>query len=163
MLAARIGSPLRDENLPVESLYTDWCAHSFTARRCRHIILTNTYSFLSVVMAARGITSEDAFIRSAGEAIRDYLVQSGRSSAFDRFMAAETTEARFSRIPDRRVLGTINELVFLAADYLAAENVSLFKISEYLNTVPLSALWNRGDTSSPGPTFDRMPPRPVSV
>jgi hypothetical protein len=31
--------------------------------------------------------------------------------------------------------------------------------SDKVNEVPLSALWNRGDTIAPGDTFDRMPPR----
>ncbi len=157
MLARRMGLPPSEENVPIESLHTDWCAHTFTAQRYRYIILTNTYSFLSVVMSGTGMTSGDAFTRAAFAVIRDYLVASGRSVAFERWMRPEMTEARFARIPDRRIMGTINELVFQATVHLVEGGLSLIDTSDRLKEVPLSALWNRGDTIAPGPTFDRMP------
>jgi hypothetical protein len=159
MLATRMGVALAEENVPTESLHTDWCAHTFTAQRYRYIILTNTHSFLSMVMSGSGISSGHAFTRAAFAAIRDYLVGSGRSVVFEQSIRPAMTEARFARIPDRRIMGTINELVFQATLELVEGRLSPIDASERLNDIPLSALWNRGDTIAPGPTFDRMPAR----
>lgn len=143
----------------MESPHLDWCAHTFMAQRYRYLLLTNTHSFLSVVTTAKGVTSEDTLIRAALAALRDYLVASGRGFAFERLIAPQAGEVRFARIPDRRVLGTMNELIFLATGDLIEGGCSAAETSDRLNRVPLSALWRRGETSSAGPAFDLMPPR----
>lgn len=157
MLASRTRIPLPVGNVPVEKAHVDWCAHTFTAQRFRYTILTNTHSFLSVVMRGSGIGDENDFIRATIGALREYLVSSDRRRVWEQLMEPAAGEVRFARIPDRRVMGTINELVFQATVELIEGGLSPHETSDRLNQVPLSALWNRGPTISPGETFDAMP------
>jgi hypothetical protein len=156
-LAARVGLAVPPGDVPVETPHCDWCAHTFTAQRFRYIILTNTHSFFSVIMSSRGVTTEAAFIRSALGSIGRHLVESGRGSVFERVIAPQANEVQFASIPNRAVLGTITELVFLAQVDLVEGGLSATEVSSRLNEMPLSVLWKRGATIMPRETFDAMP------
>lgn len=136
--------------------YCDWCAHGFSANRARYLLLTNTYSFLSVVIPGSGITSEAAFIRASVAAIQHYLSESGRTQVFETYVAPHTSSIRWAKVPDRSVLGTMNELIYLAQCHLIEGGLPPLMVSERLNGVPLSVLWKRGKTFAPGKTFDAL-------
>jgi hypothetical protein len=155
-LAKRLKVELPPENVPVREKHTDWCAHGFTANRHRYLILTNTYSLLSVVTHARGLTTEGAFISHGLSAIRHYLHDSGRQFALERFVIPAEAEVRLVRLADRAVLGSINELIFLAKCHLIEGGLSPAETSHRLGEVPMSLLWKRGP-ATPADTFDQMP------
>lgn len=156
-LAKRIGAQLPVATEPMQAPHADWCAHVFTAQRFRYVILTNTYSLLSVVMSAKGMNDENEFIRSSLSSIREYLRDSGREFALERFVGPAAGEVQFARLSDRAVLGSINELVFLAKCELIEGGLSSFETSHRLNEVPMSVLWKRGAGGHPGAAFDQMP------
>ncbi len=160
MLAARAHLRVPAGDLRIEDPYRDWCAHSFTAGRRRYLLLTNTYSFLSVVFSGAGLTSEAAFIRATVGALQRYLQESGRGDVFENFIGPHTDSIRWAKVPDRSVLGTMNELVFQAELYLTEMVIPLQSVSDRLNQVPLSVLWKRGNTSAPDRTFDALRVRP---
>ena len=157
MLAQRISAIVPAAPVPVELPYTDWCAHTFTAQRYRYVILTNTFSLLSVVAPGTGLTTEDAFVRHAISAIREYLRASQRTSALERLVGPAGDEVRLARLSDRAVMGSMNELIYLAKLDLIEGGLSPAETSERLNEVPLSMLWKRGGAPHPGPVFDSMP------
>lgn len=156
-LAKRIGVHLPMATVPVQAPHTDWCAHIFMAQRFRYIILANTYSLLSVVVSAKGVNDENEFIRSSLSSIREYIRDSGREFVLEHFVGPASGEVRFARLSDRAVLGSINELIFLAKCELIEGGCSSVETSHRLNEVPMSILWKRGSGSHPGAAFDQMP------
>ncbi len=159
MLAARARLRLPPDEVSLVDPYCDWCAHGFTARRLRYLLLANTYSFLSVVIPGSGITSETAFVRASVDAIQRYLSESGRGEVFEKFVAPHKSSIRWAKVPDRSVMGTMNELIFQAQCDLIEEGLPLRLVSDRLNGVALSVLWKRGKTISPGKTFDAFTAR----
>jgi len=156
MLAARARLRLPPIEVRMSDPYCDWCAHGFSANRLRYLMLTNTHSFLSVVIPGSGITSEKAFIRESVNGIQRYLSESGRREVFETFIAPHTSSIRWAKVPDRSVLGTMNELIYLAQCHLIEGGLPPRVVSERLNEVPISVLWKRGKTIAPGKTFDAL-------
>ncbi len=159
MLAKRLHLDLPPGEVPAGNPFTDWCAHGFTAQRHRYVILTNTRSLFSVVTHGAGYTSEDAFIRRAVEAIRETLRDSGRDFAWERHIAPATMAVRFARLTDRRVMGSMNDLIYMARVHLEGRDISPMELSARMNETPLSLLWKRGTAGSPDRAFDEMTQR----
>ncbi|MDO8544071.1 MAG: hypothetical protein Q7S40_26825 [Opitutaceae bacterium] len=157
MLAKRLHLTVPADTVAVTAPHADWSAHTFTVNRFRYIILTNSYSLLSVVLHGSGITSDDTFIRASLAGLRDYMDRSGRAFAYETFIAPAAAAVRFARIPDRRIMGSINELVFLATVDLVEGGLAPAEVTERLSRVPMSMLWRRSDASSPDLAFDQMP------
>jgi hypothetical protein len=155
-LAKRLHVALPPGEAPLVNPFTDWCAHSFTAERYRYVIVTNTHSLFSVVMHGAGITADDAFIRRALDTIREVLCDSGREFAWERHIEPATGTVRFARFSDRRVMGSMNDLIFLARTHLIEGGLSPFDTAAEINSAPMSVLWKRGEASLPDPAFDEM-------
>jgi phosphoribosyl-ATP pyrophosphohydrolase len=119
-------------------------------------ILTNTHSLFSVVTHGAGLTSEAAFIRRALEAIREKLRESGREFAWERQIEPAVMSVRFARLADRRVMGSMNDLIYMAKVYMEDRDMSPRELSARLNETPLSLLWKRGPAGSPERAFDQM-------
>lgn len=156
MLAKRLHLDLPAADVPADNPFTDWCAHGFTAERHRYVILTNTRSLFSVVTHGAGITSEGAFIRRALDALRETLRDSGREFAWERHIAPAMMEVRFARLADRRVMGSMNDLIYMAKVHLEGRDVSPMELSARMNETPLSLLWKRGTAGSPDRAFDEL-------
>ncbi len=129
--------------LPVDkNPFADWCTHLFAAQRVQYVILTNTRSLYSMVMFGQGITDHSEFLKRALSAMREFMTADGYEfiMAFDRFIAPRTGEVNFSTVGDRRVLGSIDDLVRQAQFYLAKGQLSPFDASFRLNEAPMSLL-----------------------
>ncbi|MHC4715042.1 MAG: DUF6933 domain-containing protein [Planctomycetota bacterium] len=123
--------------------FADWCAHLFRAERTQYIILTNTRSLYSMLIFGSGITDDDRFLKTAIGHVRDVLTADGFESVFDRFVAPATGLVRFATVGDRRVLGSMNDLVANARFYLAERGLSQHEASFHLNEMPMSLLGMR--------------------
>src|SRR5215203_2410768 len=80
------------EIIPVGPTHTDWCANEFTFDRRRHIILTNSYSLLSVVIPGAGLTTPESFAAAAMNGIRLFLERAGLASIFERHITPALNE-----------------------------------------------------------------------
>ena len=107
-------------------------------------------------MSGAGINSEEAFLSRAIAAIRELLHDSGRASAWEHHISPAAASVQLAKIADRRVLGSINELVFQAKVLLMEEKLGPFDVSQEINETPLSYLWKRGPAISPAKAFDLM-------
>ncbi len=156
ILAKRLHLALPRDPVPVGNPFWDWCAHAFTAERHRYVILTNTHSLFSAVTPGAGINSEEAFIRRSVSAIREVLCDSGREFAWERQIAPAVAAVQFSRLSDRAVMGSMNDLIYMAKVHLIEGRLSPMEVSAMINTAPLSVLWKRGRASNPDRAFDEM-------
>ena len=118
----------------------DWNAHLFTAQRTQYIILTNTASLYSIVMYGRGITNDKNFIRKALSNMEEFMIMDGNQVIYENHIEPESQITYFSKIIDRRVLGSMNDLIFQAKFYLSEGQKSLFDVSLMLNKTPMSYL-----------------------
>jgi hypothetical protein len=79
-------------------------------------------------------------IRVAVGHIGEFMVDDGCSLLFQRMFAPHTAEVLFSKIGDRKVLGSMNDLVFSAKYHIIEHGESSFSISHRLNEMPMSYL-----------------------
>jgi hypothetical protein len=117
----------------------DWSTHLFTAQRIQYIILTNTVSLYSMVMFGRGITNDKQFIRGVLSYLREFMTIDGNKFIFEKYIEPQEKDIFFSKIVDRRVMGSMNDLVFQAKVHLNMGK-SPCDVSFLLNETPMSYL-----------------------
>ena len=118
----------------------DWNAHLFTVQHTQYIILTNTASLYSMVLSGRGITNDVQFIREALSYMTDFMIIDGSKAVYRNVIEPEMQRIFFSKTVDRRVLGSMNDLIFQAKIHLYEGQKSLFDVSFLLNESPMSYL-----------------------
>ena len=120
----------------------DWHAHVFTAQRLQYIILTNTASLYSLVMPGRGIANDRQFVLGARSCMKEFLGIDVAETLFAEFIepATEEGKALFSKSTDRRVAGSMNDLIFQARFYLAEGHKSPHDTAILINESPMSYL-----------------------
>jgi|SRR5450759_4827166 len=128
--------PYDDNRNPI----LDWNAHLFTVQRTQYIILTNTVSLYSTVMYGRGITNDKKFIREALFCMQEFMILDGNKVMYDNFIEPESQITYFSKIIDRQVSGSMNDLIFQAKVYLSEGQKPPFDVSFMINKSPMSYL-----------------------
>ncbi|MGA2781773.1 MAG: hypothetical protein ABSF13_07610 [Smithella sp.] len=141
-LAKKIGlAPLPaipcDEN---RNLILDWNANVFTLQRTQFITMTNTASLYSMVLHGRRITNDKQFVREVLHCMEEFMTVDGHKVMYENVIEQESQRIFFSRIVNRRVLGSMNDLIFQAMVYLKESQKSLFDIAFLLNESPMSYL-----------------------
>jgi hypothetical protein len=125
---------------PAANPYTDWTAHLFTAERAQYVILTNTASLYSIVSYARGMTDFSRFMDYSLNFMAEYMCADGCEFQFRRLIAPEAKEVIFSKSTDRRVIGSMNDLVRISKWYFIERQVSPFEASQAINEMPMSSI-----------------------
>ncbi|HUL13432.1 MAG TPA: hypothetical protein VLU73_14865 [Methylococcaceae bacterium] len=128
---------------PASNPFIDWTANLFGVQRVQYIIATNTQSLYSIVMFGRGITDDNLFLKRALSSIRELIEDDGNAFLYQRLIAPHTGKISFSKTRDKRVLGSINELVFQATYHLETGEESPFETSRRLNNTPMSYIEHR--------------------
>lgn len=139
-LTKKVGLPPLPGLPPDQNPFVDWTAHLFTAERVQYIIVTNTASLYSLVMYGRGIANDNEFIQSTLSFMRDVMTDNGCEFLFRRLIAPHTARVSFSKATNRRVIGSMNELIFEAKLYLTERQMSPFETSIQVNETLMSYL-----------------------
>jgi hypothetical protein len=129
--------------------FIDWTTHLFTAERAQYIIVTNTDSLYSLIMYGRGITDDNELIQRTLSFMREFMTDDGCEFLYRRLIAPHTARVSFSKATDRRVIGSMNELIFESKFYLVERQLSPFETSCQINETPMSYL----DYNSPKEAF----------
>jgi hypothetical protein len=130
----------------------DWHAHLFMVQRTQYILATNTASLYSLVMPGRGITTGRQFAQALSVCLLDFLASQGQQPNAVRTLLSPGQDATFAKITDRRVLGSMNDLIFQSRIRLVEGQQTPFAVSYYLNETPLSYLKYR----SPQTAFQEL-------
>ena len=109
----------------------DWNANLFTVQRTQFIILTSTASLYSLILHGRRITNEKQFVRETLRSIEEFMTLDANEIMYDNFIEPESKINYFSKIIDRRILGSMNDLIFQAMIYLSEGQKSLFDVFLY--------------------------------
>lgn len=128
---------------PHANPFLDWTAHLFMVSRWQCILLTNSQCLYSVVIAGKGVANEKAFLEQGVNALRDYMAIDGCESIFDTHLAHYPWPAMLCKAGDRRVLGSMNDLIYQAKGYLLEVGLPLPFVNMRLNETPMSMLDHR--------------------
>ncbi|MEZ6131174.1 MAG: hypothetical protein R3C59_21075 [Planctomycetaceae bacterium] len=145
--------------MPVdENPYTDWSCHLFTADRTQYILLSNTVSLYSCVMFGKGITDDSRFIERALSTIREFMEDDGQAFVYQKFIAPSSATVSFAKASNRKVTGSINELVTTATHSLESGEVAPHDVGFGLNDLLLSAIATKEDRGygRPKEAFKRL-------
>ncbi len=118
----------------------DWHAHLFTVQRTQYILATNTQSLYSLVMPGRGITTDRQLVQSFSDGLQTYLAGQGQQPNALIELLLPDRDVTFAKITDRRILGSMNDLIFQSKIRLGEGQQTPFAVSYYLNETPMSYL-----------------------
>ncbi|HLP24681.1 MAG TPA: hypothetical protein VK477_03310 [Acidobacteriota bacterium] len=137
MLARRLKIAVPATPPPVRNRVADWCVHEFRDGGYRYLIFCNTASLYPLVTYARGVNDEGSLIDRGIEAMRLNFVGTEFEFQFQRWILPELAAVQWAPIPDRAVLGSINELILMARHGLDKSPVEL---SRWLAEAPMKML-----------------------
>ena len=120
--------------------FLDWCAHLFTADRTQYIIVSNTASLYSIMLFGRGIADEHRFLVRTMGCMNDFLEDDQCGFIYHRLIVPHASPKTFAKVGDRRVTGSINELVQQAKILLAEGGISPYDTAFRLNDIPMALL-----------------------
>lgn len=157
-LTAKLAKKIERDPLPAlpcdkgKDPLLDWHAHLFTVQRTQYILVTNTDSLYSLVMPGRGITTERQFVQSVRTDLQAFVAGQGHHLRGVKDLLSQDRETFFSKITNRRILGSMNDFIFQSKIRLEEGQQSLFDVSFYLNETPMSYLKYR----SPKEVFQQL-------
>jgi hypothetical protein len=140
VLARRLGITVPPVPPPVSNRVADWCAHEFRFSRYRYLIFCNTASLCPVVMLATGVTDGEKLMMRMVGGLQTCLRGGALEQQFQQQILPAGPALQWAPIPDRSVLGSINELVFLAKCFLEARDDGPEQLSRRLAHTPMMAL-----------------------
>jgi hypothetical protein len=123
----------------VPSRVSDWCAHTFLRGNEPWLIFCNTASLYPVFAGSAGVTDGESLARRLGGMVLGVLQTNGFSTQAKIFQR-ELTGFQFAPIPDRSVLGSVSELIWLADAWFDDVDLTPATLSHKLGKTPMSAL-----------------------
>jgi len=139
MLARQLGITLPKLPPAVPNRISDWCAHSFATGDQTWLIFCNTTSLYAVFAKADGVTDGESLARRLGGMVLQVITANGFSRQASVFKGA-LTDYQWAPIPDRSVLGSINELIYLACAYFDDAHLTPASLAERVSNAPMSAI-----------------------
>jgi hypothetical protein len=152
MLARRLRIDVPRTPPPVANRVADWCAHQFNVGHTRYLMFCHTVSLYPVITHARGVTDEGSLIERLTEALKLNLTGAALAVQYQRWIAPAWTQVQWAPIPDRAILGSINELIYGAKVGAAWDQCSPVQLGLKLAETPMKVLgWN-----SPNRVFPKL-------
>jgi hypothetical protein len=139
-LGKKIGSVPTQTLAADENPFADWVGHLFTARRVQYIIVSNSASLYSIILRGQGITDDCVFIERAKETMDQFMREDGLEFIFYRLVVPHLGIIRYSKVGNRQVLGSMNDLIRSAQFFLTERQASPFETALMINQTPLSCL-----------------------
>jgi len=140
-LRRKIKAPKLEYHRPVaDNPFSDWTSHLFTAKRVQYIIFTHSISLYSVVMYGKGIADESSYTSRVLDELCEFMIDDRREHIYRLRIAPAAATVQFSKTGDKRVLGSINDMVFLAKVNMIEGNLPPYDVSFKLNDTPFSML-----------------------
>jgi hypothetical protein len=140
MLARRLGIDLPEVPPAVTNRVADWCAHEFKVSRYRYLIFCNTASLYPVVMMSTRVTDGPKLAARLLGGLQTCLRGGALEAQFRDRILVEGPIFQWAPIPDRSLLGSINELIFAAKIGLESREYGPAELSRWLAQTPMMAL-----------------------
>ena len=124
----------------IEAEESEWYTNLFRHRGAQFLIITESKTLLSVVIRGRGIATRQSFLTSFTEAVGEYCRNRRIASVLGNGLAFGPNEAEFHKTNNRRILGSMNDLIYASQAHLEIHDRSLDELSDRLNETPMSYL-----------------------
>lgn len=128
-----------------ENPFADWSAHLFVVGRTQYIILSNTASLYSCVMYGKGMNDDCRFIERALSTIRECMAADELLDIYLKVVAPSSASVRFAKVLNRKVTGSLNELVMSATFALESGEVAPHRVGFDLNGLLLLVISSKVD------------------
>jgi hypothetical protein len=139
-LAKKLNIPLSLIEAGNEPSINEWYGNLFTFHRTQYILLTNEKTLFSFVLPGKGISNNNLLLKKMSAQLKEMLEDYKLNSVWEKNFITEFSKITFSKTFNRRVLGTMNELIFHATILLEKEEISLHDLSFELNTLIYSLI-----------------------
>ncbi|MBC8549865.1 MAG: hypothetical protein H8D23_09450 [Candidatus Brocadiales bacterium] len=120
--------------------HLDWHANMFKLGRSQMIIVTNSVCLVSFVFGGAGMNDPSTFSKQVINHLVDYIRNWNLEEYADMFNKINPEEIVIAKTDDRSVLGSMNDLVWLAKNHQVPGRVYLGDLSYQLNHAPMSML-----------------------
>jgi hypothetical protein len=110
-----------------------WYANLFLVARLQYILVTHSDTLASVVIPGRGLHSADSFLRAFTSAVEDYFAYRGWTPLLGSLIEFDHSKASFRKTRNRRVLGSMNDMVLLVQTINPAKAHDLRWLNDNLN------------------------------
>lgn len=152
MLAKRLRLEVPSVPPPVANRVADWGAHEFRVGHYRYLIFFNTASLYPVLTHGKGVTDEHDLITRLADSVKLVMCGTELEFHYQRWIAPELGEVQFAPIPDRSIMGSMNDLISMAKYHLAYRDESPVELSLKLATSPMGIF----GMNSPGEVFRKL-------
>ena len=139
-LAKQLGLRIPSAPPVVKSRVADWCVHIFPIGQEPWLIFCNTASLYPVFAKGLGVTDDETLIRRAVGMVLLVLRENGYSPQAKIIERDLTLGVQWAPIPDRSVLGSVSEMIWLADPHFDDANLTPAILSQRLGTTPMSTL-----------------------
>ncbi len=127
-----------------------WYAKVFRHQRKQYIAAIESNTLVTVLFYGIGINSIQNFERALRQSIINLFARRGWASLLDQQVSFDTDGIRITRILDRRIMGSLNEMTRLA-HYEIEHSDSLDIATDRINEAPMSLI-----NSAPEWLLDKM-------
>jgi hypothetical protein len=101
-------------------------------------MLTNSRSLYSVILRGKGIVDSKSFIEHSLNALRSYMIQDRTINIMEPFITPRWDSIAFCKTGDRRILGSMNDLIRMTKAYLLEPGIPLIVANKQINDAPMS-------------------------
>jgi hypothetical protein len=120
----------------------DWCVRAFQVRRTRYLLFTHIQSLFSVIAPRRGVVNGQGVFEALHRALEQFLHAAGHPALWEQkleplFVAPPMV---FATNRNRSLVGSINDLEFMAKAYLESPELDFVEVQRRLNSAPMGAL-----------------------
>lgn len=124
---------------PAAQPLADWCVRGFRVRRATYLMFTESLSLYSLIVPRRGITTAAKLRRAFATLVHEQFQHPTLGNAPATHILKLMADCRFARGRDRRVLGSVNDLVWMAQSHLDYGD-SIPKTIAGINQAPMGHL-----------------------
>jgi hypothetical protein len=124
----------------VTAPYAHWCANLFVANRAQYILTTNAATLFSVVIYGRGITNGHDYVTQFRSALAEQVDAHEMQFVFKRVIVPTMSEIAFAKVPNRSVLGSMNDMVVNCKWSVEMGDPVPLHLGRRVNTTPMGAI-----------------------
>jgi hypothetical protein len=140
MLAKNLGLRIPAAPPLVTSRVADSCVHTFPMAREPWLIFCNTASLYPVFAKGLDVTDDETLIRRAVGMIQRVLLENGYAEQSARIGRELSSGVQWAPIPDRSVLGSINDFIQMADYHFEDADLTPAILSQRLGKTPMSTI-----------------------
>ncbi len=116
--------------------FLEWYAHLFSIQRTQYILVAEANSLYTLIMYGRGVVDDNIFLQQLLGLLRENMEDVEDRMIFERIIAPNSARITLSKIINKSVLGSINDMVNMSKIIVERDDTSPYDLSVILNNSP---------------------------